>query len=90
MPRKSKRGNTSRRGTQRKEERQYEASRKSAAGKERPARPTTAKPAAQRKQAEPRYEQWSRQDLYAQAKKVGIHGRSHMKKNELISALRAH
>jgi hypothetical protein len=38
----------------------------------------------------PAYDDWKRADLEAQAKKVGIKGRSKMKKRELISALRDH
>lgn len=34
------------------------------------------------------YEQWTKDELYAQAKNVGIEGRSKMKKMELINALR--
>ncbi len=36
------------------------------------------------------YEDRTKQELYKQAKKVGIEGRSHMSKTELISALRNH
>jgi hypothetical protein len=36
----------------------------------------------------PAYEDWKRSDLDKQAKKVGIKGRSKMKKQELIQALR--
>jgi hypothetical protein len=36
------------------------------------------------------YEDWSREDLMAQARKVGIAGRSKMDKSELIKALRDH
>lgn len=38
----------------------------------------------------PRYEDWTRDDLYEQARKVGIEGRSDMTKDELIAALREH
>ncbi|WP_375261704.1 Rho termination factor N-terminal domain-containing protein [Palleronia sp.] len=38
----------------------------------------------------PRYEDWTKDDLYKQAKKVGIEGRSEMSKDELIDALRNH
>ncbi len=38
----------------------------------------------------PRYEDWTRDDLYEQAQKVGIEGRSEMTKDELIAALREH
>ena len=34
------------------------------------------------------YEEWTKNELYAQAKNVGIEGRSKMKKKELIHALR--
>lgn len=34
------------------------------------------------------YEEWSKAELYEQAKNVGIEGRSKMNKNELIHALR--
>ena len=36
----------------------------------------------------PAYDDWKRVDLEKQAKKVGIKGRSRMKKKELITALR--
>jgi hypothetical protein len=36
------------------------------------------------------YEDWSRNDLMVQARKVGIAGRSKMDKSELIKALRNH
>lgn len=34
------------------------------------------------------YEEWTKDELYAQAKNVGIEGRSKMNKDELIKALR--
>jgi Rho termination factor, N-terminal domain len=36
----------------------------------------------------PAYDDWKRADLEKQAKKVGVKGRSKMKKKELIKALR--
>lgn len=36
------------------------------------------------------YEDWSRNDLMGQARKIGIDGRSQMSKSELIKALRDH
>lgn len=36
------------------------------------------------------YDEWSKDDLMKQAKKIGITGRSSMKKSQLISALRNH
>jgi hypothetical protein len=38
----------------------------------------------------PDYDDWKRDDLETQAKKVGIKGRSKLKKKELIKALREH
>jgi hypothetical protein len=38
----------------------------------------------------PDYDKWKRDELEAQAKKVGITGRSKMKKKDLITALREH
>lgn len=36
----------------------------------------------------PSYDEWSKSDLLKQAKKVGVKGRSGMKKSELVKALR--
>ncbi|PJK27972.1 DUF7218 family protein [Minwuia thermotolerans] len=36
------------------------------------------------------YENWTRDELYAKAKQVGIEGRSNMNKGELKKALRQH
>lgn len=36
------------------------------------------------------YEDWSKDELYAKAREVGIEGRSKMDKGELISSLRDH
>ena len=38
----------------------------------------------------PPYEEWTRDDLYARAREIGIDGRSSMNKGELIEALRNH
>ncbi|SES05972.1 Rho termination factor, N-terminal domain [Tranquillimonas rosea] len=38
----------------------------------------------------PPYEEWSVDELYEQAQKVGIEGRSEMTKDDLIAALRKH
>ncbi|MBC8770067.1 Rho termination factor N-terminal domain-containing protein [Arenibacter sp. BSSL-BM3] len=35
-----------------------------------------------------KYEEWTKKELYQQAKNVGIQGRSKMKKKELIDSLR--
>ena len=39
---------------------------------------------------EPRYEDWSKEDLQERAREIGIEGRSKMNKGELIKALRNH
>jgi hypothetical protein len=75
-----------------KDDERYEALRRDGASKEKAARiaNTPAKVAGKRGgEAEP-YEEWSRDQLYDKAKKVGIDGRSNMSKGELISALRNH
>lgn len=38
----------------------------------------------------PKYEDWSKSDLYDKAKQVGIQGRSSMNRGQLIKALRNH
>lgn len=35
------------------------------------------------------YEEWTKEELYEQARKVGIQGRSYMNKKSLIKSLRA-
>ncbi|HEY7469199.1 MAG TPA: Rho termination factor N-terminal domain-containing protein [Acidimicrobiia bacterium] len=75
-----------------KDEERYEAMRREGMSKEKAARiaNTPAKTAGRRGgKAEP-YEEWSKDQLYDKAKKVGIEGRSGMSKKELISALRNH
>jgi hypothetical protein len=38
----------------------------------------------------PSYDEWSKQDLMARAREIGIKGRSSMSKAELVKALRNH
>lgn len=38
----------------------------------------------------PKYEEWTKDDLYERATEIGIEGRSDMSKDELIDALRNH
>ncbi len=71
-----------------KNEDQYEALREKGYSKEKSARiantPNSGKKGGEAK----RYEEWTKDDLYNQAKNVGIDGRSKMNKSELIHALR--
>lgn len=71
-----------------KDEDQYEALRDKGYSKEKSARiANTANAGKKGGKASP-YEQWTKPELYGQAKKVGINGRSKMTKDELIHALR--
>lgn len=73
-----------------KDDEQYEALRREGASKEKAARVANTKGASKAGGGQPQYEEWTRDDLYAQAKKVGVEGRSRMSKRELIEALRHH
>jgi hypothetical protein len=79
-----------------KDERQYEALRDQGMSKEKAARIANASAGSSRSSTgrkggkSPRYEEWSKQELYDKAKQVGIEGRSSMSKSELIEALREH
>ena len=79
-------------GTSIKDDRQYEELRKKGMSKEKAARiaNTPRKAAAERGGKSPKYEDWSKDDLYGKAKQVGISGRSQMSKQELIRSLRNH
>lgn len=71
-----------------KNEAQYEALREKGYSKEKSARiantPNSGKKGGKAKP----YEEWTRVELYEQAKKVGIDGRSKMNKKELVHSLR--
>lgn len=77
-----------------KDKRTYEAVRSSGASKQKAARIANASANTSRSKvgkrggSSPAYEDWNRADLEKQAKKVGIKGRSKMKKKQLIDALR--
>lgn len=74
-----------------KDDAQYEALRRKGASKEKAARiANSGRSASQKGGKSPAYEEWKKQDLYQQAKNVGIEGRSRMSKPELIDALRNH
>jgi hypothetical protein len=79
-------------GPQIKDDERYEALRRQGESKEKAARiaNTDRTTAGKRGGKSPRYEDWDKQDLYQQARKVGIEGRSKMSKGELIDALRNH
>lgn len=73
-----------------KDDRRYEAMREEGMSKEKAARiaNTDATTAGKRGGSADPYEEWTKDELYDKAKKVGIDGRSSMSKKELISALR--
>jgi hypothetical protein len=79
-----------------KDEKTYEKVREQGASKEKAARIANASAAEGRSTVSRRggrsgsYEDMTRDELYARAKKVGIDGRSSMSKSELIDALRNH
>ena len=79
-------------GPQIKDDEQYEALRNEGMSKEKAARiaNTPRHEAAQKGGASKKYEDWTKEELAQQARKVGIEGRSKMDKEELIHALRNH
>jgi hypothetical protein len=79
-------------GAQVKDDRQYESLREEGMSKEKAARIANSdrSQTGRKGGSSPKYEDWSKQDLYDKAQEVGIEGRSDMDKGELISALRNH
>lgn len=71
-----------------KNENQYKALRNKGYGQEKAARIANTSDAGEKGGKAKPYEEWTRDELYAQVKNVGIDGRSKMKKKELIHALR--
>ncbi len=71
-----------------KNEAQYEALRDKGYSKEKSARIANTPDAGNKGGKAKPYEQWSKSELYDQAKNVGIKGRSKMDKKALIKALR--
>ncbi len=73
-----------------KNEDQYQALRDKGYNKEKAARIANTDDAGEKGGKAKPYEEWTKDALYQQAKKVGIEGRSKMDKQELIKALRNH
>lgn len=71
-----------------KNEDQYEALREKGYSKEKSARIANTPDSGKKGGKAKTYEQWTKAELYDQAKNVGIEGRSKMNKEELIEALR--
>lgn len=71
-----------------KNEEQYEALVEKGYSKEKAARIANTPDSGKKGGKAKPYEQWTKQELSAQAKNVGIDGRSKMDKGELIHALR--
>ena len=71
-----------------KNEEQYEALRDKGYSKEKSARIANTPDSGKKGGKAEKYEDRTKQDLYKQAQKVGIEGRSKMTKQELIKALR--
>ena len=80
-------------GSQVKDDKQYEALRRQGASKEKAARIANSgsrSSSGRKGGSASSYEDRSKDELYEQAKRVGIEGRSKMSKRELVSALRNH
>ena len=73
-----------------KDDETYEALRTDGASKEKAARIANASGASKRGGKAQPYEEWSKEELYARAKEIGIEGRSYMDRPELAKALREH
>tara|TARA_R110002020_G_scaffold91560_2_gene222348 strand:- start:95085 stop:95324 length:240 start_codon:yes stop_codon:yes gene_type:complete len=71
-----------------KNEEQYEALREKGYSKEKSARIANTPNAGKKGGKSSPYKEWTKQELYGQARKVGISGRSKMDKKDLIKALR--
>jgi hypothetical protein len=79
-------------GSQIKDDERYEKLREKGMSKEKAARiaNTPRSQAGKKGGQSPKYEDWSKADLYERAKEIGIEGRSDMSKDELIERLRNH
>lgn len=72
-----------------KNEEQYEALKDKGYSKEKAARIANTENSGKKGGKASNYEDRTKKELYEQAKKVGIDGRSNMNKDELIKALRS-
>ncbi len=73
-----------------KNEEQYEALREEGMSKEKAARIANTPNSGKKGGKASPYEERTKEDLYEQAQKIGIEGRSKMNKEQLIKALRNH
>lgn len=73
-----------------KNDKQYEDLRDKGMSKEKAARIANTPNSGKKGGKAEKYEDRTKEELYEQAKKVGIEGRSDMTKDELIDALRNH
>lgn len=71
-----------------KDEDKYQALRDKGYSKEKSARIANTPDSGKKGGKASKYEEWTKDELYDQAKNVGIEGRSKMNKKELIHALR--
>lgn len=71
-----------------KDEEKYQALRDKGYSKEKSARIANTEDSGEKGGKAEKYEDRSKKELYAQATKVGVEGRSKMSKSELIHALR--
>lgn len=71
-----------------KNEAQYEALVKKGYSKEKSARIANTPDAGEKGGRAKPYEEWTKDELYQQARRVGISGRSYMNKKSLIKSLR--
>ncbi len=77
-------------GPQIKDDKLYEDLRKDGASKEKAARIANAKAEGSLDHKSTRLEDRTKDELYDEAKEIGIEGRSGMSKDELIDAIRSH
>lgn len=77
-------------GNQIKDDAKYEALRRDGASKEKAARIANSPGASRRGGKSKKLEERTREELLAQAKKIGIQGRHRMRKATLVDAIRHH